>query len=189
VAPKGQTLTVTLYPRGSDTASVSGVALTERTNQKGVYRGTITPTLSGWYRCSVLSGSTPLVVTDALFDGSATVYAGDAPPTLSIYTPTTPAVTIPAPPSSTQTTAWCYVYDKAGALADGAKITVSIYSVTGTHGAYSSLIGEALSVDGVASLSIPRGAHLKFNVRRGNGLPVQFSGADADTLQMPTVVG
>jgi hypothetical protein len=103
---------------------------------------------------------------------------------------TGPVAVVPAPATNTQTTAWCYCFDKAGAPQQGVIITVGVYGATGNLGAYSTVVGSATSNgSGVASLAIPRGAHLKFNVRRGDGMPVQFVGANVDTLQMPSFIG
>lgn len=44
----GQTLTLELYPFGSDTASFS-VSATERTNDKGLYQASIVAPTEGWY--------------------------------------------------------------------------------------------------------------------------------------------
>lgn len=54
----GFTLTCDLYPRGSDTAAVSGLALTEATNRKCTYTTTTTAGLTGWYLCVVKEGTT-----------------------------------------------------------------------------------------------------------------------------------
>lgn len=54
----GFTLTLDLYPRGSDTAAVSGLSLTEATNRKGTYTTTTTAGLSGVYYAIAKEGST-----------------------------------------------------------------------------------------------------------------------------------
>ena len=46
--PPGLTLTADIYPRGNDTAWQTGIALTEETNRKGTYTGTVTAAASGW---------------------------------------------------------------------------------------------------------------------------------------------
>lgn len=56
----GQTLTLSLFPHGSDTAAVSGLTLTEATNRKGVYTTTTTAALTGLHMAVAFSGSTPL---------------------------------------------------------------------------------------------------------------------------------
>lgn len=82
IAPTGQTLTAALYPLGSDTAAVSGITLTERTNAKGVYRGTFTNGPSGEHRVVVLDGVIPIVVTGVALTGvdGQVAYATDAVP-------------------------------------------------------------------------------------------------------------
>lgn len=54
----GFTLTLDLYPRGSDTASVSGLSLTEATNRKGTYTTTTAAGLSGVYYAVAKEGTT-----------------------------------------------------------------------------------------------------------------------------------
>ena len=61
--PTGLTITADLYPRGNDTASFSAVALTERTNSKGVYRGTCSAPTEGYYLIIVKLG------TDIIYEG------------------------------------------------------------------------------------------------------------------------
>lgn len=58
--PSGLTLTCTIFPRSSDTATESGVSLTEATNAKTVYTGTFTIPSNGFYRYLVLIGSAVL---------------------------------------------------------------------------------------------------------------------------------
>jgi len=53
----GKTLTVDIFPRHSDTASLTGQSLTEKTNDKGTYTLDITAALSGDYRVNVYEGS------------------------------------------------------------------------------------------------------------------------------------
>lgn len=54
----GLTLTVDLYPLGSDTAGASGITMTEATNRKGLYTGTTTAALVGEHQVFMKSGST-----------------------------------------------------------------------------------------------------------------------------------
>lgn len=63
VAPTGQTLTLDVYPIGSDTATLSGQSLTERTNSKGVYRSGALTLAAADYRVVAKSGTTPLIVS------------------------------------------------------------------------------------------------------------------------------
>lgn len=69
--PTGLTLTLTLYPRGSDTAGASGKTLTENTNNKTVYRATVTEGLTGWHRAVVLSGTDVMGIFDVLMSDEA----------------------------------------------------------------------------------------------------------------------
>lgn len=68
----GLTLTATLYPDGSDTAAVSGVSLTEATNRKGYYTGSVTG-LSGLHYVRVLSGATDIAAGWVIMQTSGTV--------------------------------------------------------------------------------------------------------------------
>lgn len=112
------------------------------------------------------------------------------PSRIAAQVTTGPVAVVPAPPTNTQTTAWCYVYDEHGALDADVTISVAMLTTSGTVGAYSKVIATAVSnSSGVASVVIPRGTHLQYTVRRGNGDPVQFAGVNADTLQMPSVMG
>lgn len=78
----GRTLTADIYPFGSDTAIVSGVTLTEETNRKGLYIGTVTDALAGLYEVHVKLGSVVKDVLDARFfdttDGVVAVPVGTA---------------------------------------------------------------------------------------------------------------
>lgn len=58
--PTGLTLTLSLFPLGSDTASFSGLTLTERTNSKSTYRTTCSAPTEGWYIALTLQGATPI---------------------------------------------------------------------------------------------------------------------------------
>ncbi len=216
IAAPGQTLTASIFPRGSDTAAQAGIALTERTNCKGVYRGTVTATLTGWHRVEAYDGTDPLVLTDANFNGDAVVFCRDevqmiasitaavdlgtlADPINTILSriaeqvPSGPVVVIPAPDDPTKTRAWGYCYDANGDLAPGVAIQIWMdpaRRAAAGHGAYSDEVLTAIAdEDGLAQIDIPRGASLRFLMRRRAGVIVAFSGADADTLQLPMVVG
>jgi hypothetical protein len=54
----GLTLTVDLYPLGSDTVGASGIALTEATNRKGLYTGTTAAALAGEFQAFIKTGTT-----------------------------------------------------------------------------------------------------------------------------------
>lgn len=67
LAPSGLTLTLYLYPEGSDViANGAGNALTEQTNRKGVYLATVTQAISGRHYAIVKDGSGNLIANGAL---------------------------------------------------------------------------------------------------------------------------
>ncbi len=67
-APSGMTLTVELYPYGSDTiANTGGDTATEATNRKGLYSASITESTSGWHTLHILDGSSNLIGTYAVY--------------------------------------------------------------------------------------------------------------------------
>lgn len=49
----GLTLTVDVYPIGSDTAAFSAVNLTEETNRRGLYSGTVSNPTAGMHQCFI----------------------------------------------------------------------------------------------------------------------------------------
>lgn len=55
--PQGLTLTADIYPRGSDTVAQTAVVLTEETNRKGTYSGSVTAEVEGWITVKVKSGT------------------------------------------------------------------------------------------------------------------------------------
>jgi hypothetical protein len=60
----GLTLTLKLYPRGSDTiANGAGDSMTEQTNRKGVYRATVTEALTGLHEAYAVDGSGNVLFT------------------------------------------------------------------------------------------------------------------------------
>lgn len=62
LAPSGLTLTLELYPEGSDTlANGAGDTLIEETNRNGLYTATVTEALDGYYYVKVIDGSSNLV--------------------------------------------------------------------------------------------------------------------------------
>jgi hypothetical protein len=87
VAPSGMTLTLSLFPIGSDTAGASGKTLTERTNCKGTYRATVTEVLVGLYRAVALSGTTAVAVGIVLMSDVASDHyvVPPAPTGMSTY--------------------------------------------------------------------------------------------------------
>lgn len=57
--PSGLTLTIELYPYGSDTiGNTGGDSATEATNRKGLYSANVTEALAGWYTAIVKAGTT-----------------------------------------------------------------------------------------------------------------------------------
>lgn len=73
LAPTGQTLTVELYPQGSDTiANGAGDSLTEATNRKGLYTATVAEVLTGWHTAHVKLGGVVILVGDAYMTDGAT---------------------------------------------------------------------------------------------------------------------
>ena|GEM_PF-6587290 len=80
-APSGRTLTLELYPLGSDTiANTGGDILTEHTNRKGFYQATVTESLSGWHHVLVKDGSTPILVGYIYLTDTTSVHRPEAPP-------------------------------------------------------------------------------------------------------------
>jgi hypothetical protein len=100
-----------------------------------------------------------------------------------------PAVVVPAP-SVGQTTAWAACYDEHGLPEAGVTLTVKLCATgTATGAAFDGATMTAISNDsGIASLSLPRNAGLRFQVRRGTGPWVKFSGVDAATLELPAML-
>lgn len=63
-APVGLTLTLKLYPHGSDTiANGLGDACTEETNRVGTYAASVTEALTGLHHAIILDGSSNLIAT------------------------------------------------------------------------------------------------------------------------------
>ncbi len=80
-APTGLSLTLELYPYGSDSLANSlGDTLTEQTNRKGLYLATVSEPLVGWYTAHVLMSSTLLAVYDVYLEDDTDVHrCEDAP--------------------------------------------------------------------------------------------------------------
>src|SRR5690606_39876610 len=80
-APSGRTLTLELYPLGSDTiANTGGDSLTEHTNRKVFYQATVTESLSGWHHVLVKDGSTPILVGYIYLTDTTDVHRTENPP-------------------------------------------------------------------------------------------------------------
>jgi hypothetical protein len=105
--------------------------------------------------------------------------------------PDVPAIVIPAPSGPTSTTAWCHCYDQHGALEEGVTVKIMLRRGSGDTGvAYDSALASGVSnADGLAAIEIPRGVALRFRARRGRGPWVDFSGTDADLLEIPAIIG
>ena len=79
-APSGLTLTLELYPHGSDTiANGAGDTLTEETNRHGVYSASVTESLTGLHHAIIVDASNNSIATYHvdLADTTAIHYAGD----------------------------------------------------------------------------------------------------------------
>lgn len=88
-APPGLTLTVELYPYGSDTIAngAGGDSLTEATNRKGLYAATVEETLSGWHTVHVKLGADVIVASDVYMVDGEICRARDRDPALSSVGP------------------------------------------------------------------------------------------------------
>jgi len=104
---------------------------------------------------------------------------------------TGPVLVVPAPASSGEMIAWCRCWDEHGVLEEGVLIEVQLVGVPrGTGDAYDMTLSSATSdAGGLASLSIPRGAGFKFRARRNGGTWKSFSGADAESIELPDFLG
>jgi hypothetical protein len=123
-------------------------------------------------------------------DGTAGYLLGDLHERLEAQVADGPAVVVPAPAAG-QTTAWAMCYDEDGLPEQDVEIFIQCVSATGTaavfDGATVTLKSDA---NGLAAGPIPRSASLKFTARRGDGgKRVRFTGADADSLALPALVG
>ena len=127
-------------------------------------------------------------VSTLLPDGAETLLSGIAE-RLAEQVPTGPVIVVPAPGAG-QTTAWAMCYDSAGVVEEGVSISVKLVSATSGGSAYDKAAITATSdAAGLVSLAIPRGADLRFSARRGSGPWTAFSGVDAETLELPALLG
>ncbi len=80
-APTGLSLTLELYPYGSDAlANPGGDSLIEQTNRKGLYQATVSEPLVGWHTAHVNMGTTLLAVYDVYLEDDTDVHrCEDAP--------------------------------------------------------------------------------------------------------------
>jgi hypothetical protein len=84
----GQTLTLNLFPYGSDVAAATGLVLTEETNRKGIYTAIASDNLVGWYTAHVLLGGGVVAVFDLyMIDDVNVKRSHDAPVQLHQETP------------------------------------------------------------------------------------------------------
>jgi hypothetical protein len=104
--------------------------------------------------------------------------------------PTGPVDVIPAPSSPTKTVAWAYCYDAHGAPTANIEVMIKLLDAGAAKGAYAAQVVKALSnAAGIAILEIHRNPLARFHVRRGAGPWVEFSGVDADSIELPAVIG
>lgn len=79
-APPGKTLTVDLFPYGSDSVAASGKAATEATNRKGLYSISVTETISGWHTAHILESGVVIGVYSVYMEDDTDVHrCEDAP--------------------------------------------------------------------------------------------------------------
>lgn len=80
VAPAGLTLTVDVFPLGSDTASHSELAAAENTNNKSTYRVSAVNPAVGWHRIEAISDGVTVASYPVYLTNTARVaYAADYP--------------------------------------------------------------------------------------------------------------
>lgn len=80
-AETGLSLTVKLFPYGSDTAANgSGDTLTEATNRKGLYTATVSESISGWHTAHIFEAGTCLAVHDVYLTDTATTHRCESAP-------------------------------------------------------------------------------------------------------------
>jgi len=133
----GLSLTMDLYPRGSDTAAVSGIVLAEAASRKGTYTGTTTAGLDGVYYAVAKEGSTVRGSGYVPMTDTATVHiVGD-----DAYPPTTSG----AGPNQVNVT----VSSSAGGTVQGAVVRMQATGL-GDHTA-------TTNASGVASFNLPSG--------------------------------
>lgn len=199
-APTNKTLTTKLFERGSDVL-VETISLTELTNCKTVYIGTVSGYLVGFYKAVTFEDTTPLITNDIYFDGSEYVSVSDITisPTLEelynriVYTvPEGPIYPIPAPSSANVTRVYSYCYDVHGRPVAGVPITIKMMDVS-TSANKGSYLSDAFTFTsdeyGVATAEIPRGISFRFRVKSGtNGAWIEFRGVDAETYQLPLLI-
>lgn len=70
----GKTLTASVYPRNSDTASFTGRSLTEESNRTGVYKCNITEALDGKYTVHLFEGTRKRAIFDIDLDDNTNTH-------------------------------------------------------------------------------------------------------------------
>ncbi len=126
----------------------------------------------------------------AYAEGSAGYLLGDLHERLAEQVAEGPAVVVPAPAAG-QTTAWAMCYDEDGLPEADVEIFIQCVSASGTAAVFDgSKVTLTSDANGLAAGPIPRNASLTFTARRGaRGKRVSFTGADADSLALPALVG
>jgi hypothetical protein len=126
--------------------------------------------------------------TSALTDAVAALEARLA--VLDPILPEVPSVVIPAPISPASTVAWCYCVDAHGAPDPGVEITIYAISAGADGTAFTPAPMVAIAdAQGLATVEIPRQAGMTFSARRGQGRSATFVGVDADSLELPAILG
>ena len=123
-------------------------------------------------------------------EGSAGYLLNDLHERLEDQVEEGPAVVVPAPAAG-QTTAWAMCYDEDGLPEQDVEIFIQCVGATGTAAVFDgSKVTLTSDANGLAAGPIPRNASLTFTARRGaRGKRVTFTGADADSLALPALVG
>jgi hypothetical protein len=123
-------------------------------------------------------------------EGTAGYLLGDLHERLEEQVEEGPAVVVPAPAAG-QTTAWAMCYDEDGLPEQDVEIFIQCVSASGTASVFDgSKVTLTSDANGLAAGPIPRSASLTFTARRGaRGKRVRFTGADADSLALPALVG
>jgi hypothetical protein len=70
----GLSLTVDLYPFGSDTAAAAGIVLSEATNRQGLYTGTTSAGLTGLHQAFVKTGTAVFGVFDVYMTNDTSIH-------------------------------------------------------------------------------------------------------------------
>lgn len=108
---------------------------------------------------------------------------------LAEQVPTGPVVVIPAPELG-QTTIWSMCYQPDGTIEEGASITIRCIKTDSANSTFDNTpITIVSNAAGLASGAIPRNPRLTFTAQRGDGKIVTFWGADADSIELPSLLG